>query len=82
MVLMTTKVDLKRLPTVLYLPTRRLHAAYAAGTNADGSLGGFYTLCNRRIDHTDRWFEVSRDHLPPHAVHHCKQCQHVIDRDS
>lgn len=82
---LTPRVDLRNLPAVVYVPTRTLHAAYAAGGPADGSLYNFYTLCNRRIDATARWFEIDKSHPwqgPVSRVHHCKQCQHVIDRDA
>lgn len=79
-------IDLKNLPAAVYLPTRTLHAVYAAGGPQDGSLYHFYTLCNRRIDQTDRWREIDRSHpyefAYHHAIRHCKQCQHIIDRDS
>lgn len=81
-----------KLPSAVYLPTRRLHAVYAAGGPEDGSLYHFYTLCNRLIENPDDWHEVAdplgRSGLlfpegkPIRAVHHCKQCQRIIDRDS
>lgn len=84
---MSAKIDLKNLPAVVYVPTSRLHAAYAAGGPRDGSLYNCYTLCNRRIDATDRWCEIDRKNPYPaegrrQLLHHCKQCQHIIDRDS
>lgn len=90
---MTKQTDLRTLPAAVYLPTRKLHKVYAAGSAADGSLYHFYTLCNRRIEDIDRWREI--DHANPfqddvlwpagkpvRPVGHCKQCQHIIDRDA
>jgi hypothetical protein len=90
---MTSKIDLRKLPAVVYLPTRRLHKAYAAGSAVDGSLYGFYTLCNRRIEEIDDWREIDqkqpfRDEVlwpagkPVRPVEHCKQCEHIIERDA
>jgi hypothetical protein len=79
---MTT--NLRNLPAVVYLPTRTMHAAYAAGGPPDGSLYGFYTLCHRRIGDEEVWYEVPErlrvgDPMP-RRVHHCKQCQSIIDQ--
>ncbi len=76
-----------KFPAVVYLSTRRLHAVYAAGGPRDGSLYHFYTLCNRRIENPDRWHEI--DPRQPYdyrglggTVHHCKQCQRIIDKNA
>jgi len=79
-----TNRNLRNLPAVVYLPTRRLHAAYAAGSSLDGSLYGFFTLCQRRIGDEEVWREINTTHpyaSDAKAVHHCKQCQRIIDRD-
>ncbi len=39
-----------------------VHAVNAAGTERDGSLWSFYTLCYRRIEHIDDWQEQDRTH--------------------
>jgi hypothetical protein len=72
--------------SAVYLPTRRLHAVWALGGPADGSLYNFYTLCKRRIENPDRWHEI--DSRRPYdymglggTVHHCLQCQRIIDKD-
>jgi len=67
-------------PAAEYLPTHTLHAVYAAGGPADGSLYGFFTFCKRRVGDEEVWREVDRSHLPIGAVHHCKQCQKALDR--
>lgn len=85
--------NLRDLPAVVYAPTRRLHSAYAAGGPLDGSLYGFYTLCHRRIGDEEVWREIKRSSpyrdevlwpagRPVRPVLSCKQCQHIIDRDS
>jgi hypothetical protein len=56
---------------ITYMPSETRHAVHASGGPEDGSLYGFVTLCNLKIDDLDKWSERG-------GTVSCGNCKRVI----